>query len=316
MTRRKLGFVLALLCAMLSSFTLAYATSDGDTIYLGPAPAEEEIKLDIQEETLPETAAAAVETDHSYLLSDGSLLVDDAGLLSASEKQALLKKLEAIKAKNFELVIVTKNSIGGRNVESYVDDFYDANGYGYGEKRDGAILLLSMAERDWAIGTTGFGITALTDAGQAYIMDKVLGSLSSGDYAKAFTTFADLTDQFVDQARTGAPYDTWNMPKGTVSPFWIFGDAVIGMLAALVPMNAQKRRLHTVTTRTEAADYAVSGSFKLNNSSENFVGAQVRTIMIPRARTDGGNVPHSGGTGSSIHVGSSGTTHGGSHGKF
>ncbi len=61
MTRRKLGFVLALLCAMLSSFTLAYATSDGDTIYLGPAPAEEEIKLDIQEETLPETAAAVVE---------------------------------------------------------------------------------------------------------------------------------------------------------------------------------------------------------------------------------------------------------------
>ena len=68
--------------------------------------------------------------------------------------------------------------------------------------------------------------------------------------------------------------------------------------------------------KPEAADYAVSGSFKLNNSSENFVGAQVRTIMIPRARTDGGNVPHSGGTGSSIHVGSSGTTHGGSHGKF
>ena len=147
-------------------------------------------------------------------------------------------------------------------------------------------------------------------------MDKVLGSLSSGNYAKAFSTFADLTDQFVEQARTGEPYDTGHMPKGTVSPFWIFGDAAIGMLAALLPMNAQKRRLNTVFTRTEAADYAVSGSFRLNNSSENFVGSQVRTVMIPRQRTDGSNMHHSGGTGSTIHVGSSGTMHGGSHGKF
>lgn len=53
------------------------------------------------------------------------------------------------------------------------DDFYDYNGYGYGEEGDGIIFLISMEERKWQISTCGFGITAFTDAGQEYMADPV-----------------------------------------------------------------------------------------------------------------------------------------------
>ena len=42
---------------------------------------------------------------------------------------------------------------GGKTAEAYADDYYDYNGYGYGENDDGLLLLVSMGEREWAITT-------------------------------------------------------------------------------------------------------------------------------------------------------------------
>ena len=84
------------------------------------------------------------------------LLVDDAGLLTEEESSALLNKLEDISQKyENEVGIVTVNSLGGKTAEAYADDYYDYNGYGYGENDDGLLLLISMGEREWAISTYG-----------------------------------------------------------------------------------------------------------------------------------------------------------------
>ena len=96
---------------------------------------------------------------------------------------------------------------------NYADDFYDYNGYGYGENRDGILLLISMENRDYWISTYGYGMTAFTDAGLAYIQDQFLSDLSDGNYFESFTTFAELCDSFITQARTEKPYDTGNLPR-------------------------------------------------------------------------------------------------------
>lgn len=80
------------------------------------------------------------------------LLVDDAGLLTAEESTALLEKLEEISQRQQnEVAIVTVNSLDGKTAQAYADDYYDYNGYGYGENDDGILLLISMGERKWAI---------------------------------------------------------------------------------------------------------------------------------------------------------------------
>ena len=80
------------------------------------------------------------------------LLVDEAGLLTEEESSALLNKLEDISRRyENEVGIVTVNSLEGKTAEAYADDYYDYNGYGYGENDDGLLLLISMGEREWAI---------------------------------------------------------------------------------------------------------------------------------------------------------------------
>ena len=97
---------------------------------------------------------------------DKDRVVDDADLLSAGEETALREKLGEICARQkMDIVIVTAKTLNGATPASYADDTYDYNGYGYGNNRDGLLLLISMEDRDWYISTTGYGITAFTDAG-------------------------------------------------------------------------------------------------------------------------------------------------------
>ena len=57
-----------------------------------------------------------------------------------------------------DVIVVTVASLDGKTAESYADDYFDFNGYGLGQDRDGILLLLSMEDRDWAISTHGFAL--------------------------------------------------------------------------------------------------------------------------------------------------------------
>ena len=82
------------------------------------------------------------------------LLVDDAGLLTEEESNALLNKLEDISQKyENEVGIVTVNSLEGKTAEAYADDYYDYNGYGEG---NGAVSGKRVWETDeWRIQHSG-----------------------------------------------------------------------------------------------------------------------------------------------------------------
>ena len=109
-------------------------------------------------------------TVQAQALSDLQRFVDEAGLLTGSEGSDLLDQLNEISERQqVDVVVVTVDSLEGASATEYADDFYDLNGYGFGDEGDGILLLISMEERDWAISTSGFGITAFTDAGLEYL---------------------------------------------------------------------------------------------------------------------------------------------------
>ena len=72
---------------------------------------------------------------------------------------------------------------------AYADDFYDYNDYGMGDDNSGILLLLTMSERKWKMSTHGDAIRIFTDAGQEYMSDKFVSSLTDGDYYEGFTEF-------------------------------------------------------------------------------------------------------------------------------
>lgn len=229
-------------------------------------------------------------------------LVDGADYLTDREEAELLNRLDEISVRQgMDVVIVTVPGLNGEDITAFADDFYDENGY----RPDGILLLISDSEREWAVSTTGYGITAFTDAGQEYLMGRCMDALSGGEYAAAFGIYADLCDELIAQAKAGMPYDV--DAKG---PFRVgrslLVSVVIGLLAALIVTGSMKSKLRTVHAQTAASQYVKPGSMNVTESREMFLYTQLRRQKRETKKSGG----------SSTHVSSSGRTHGGSSGKF
>ena len=232
-------------------------------------------------------------------------LIDNVDLLTNSEESSLLATLNEISERQgVDIVVLTVYSLDGKSPRAYADDFYDNSGYAY----DGILLLLSMEFRDWYISTSGYGITALTDAGIDYISDQFLPALSSGDYADAFMTYATLCDNFIDEARAGTPYDIGTLPK---VPFAVgqklLLSLVIGFVIAFIITSIMKSKLKSVKAQAAANNYVKAGSLQITHSHDRFLYRHVD--RRPRPQNNGGG-------GSSTHTSSSGRSHGGGGGKF
>ena len=242
-------------------------------------------------------------------------LVDQADLLTDSEESALSDRLDEISERHqFDVVVVTVDSLEGETAVVYADDFYDYNGYGFGDERDGILLLISMEERDWCISTTGYGITAFTDAGQAYISERFVTDLSVGDYAAAFTNFAVLCDAFITQADTGEPYDIDHLPQEPFDLVWNLAVAlIIAFVISLIVTGIMRGQLKTVHSPSEADNYIKQGSMHLTRKNDLYLYRHVDR----RKKAENNSSTRSGNPGGSqTHKSSSGTTHGGSSGKF
>ncbi len=218
-------------------------------------------------------------------------LADQAGLLSHSERRQLLATLDEISERQKADIVVTVNSLEGKTPVEYADDFYDQNGYGAGDGKDGILFLISMKERDWYISTTGYGITAVTDAGLEYMSEQFLDELKESEYAEAFSIFAGLCDDFLTQARQNSPYD--------------------GFLISLAAAEIMRSRLKSVRSQPAADSYVEKNSMKLSRESDLFLYRHTERRKKPENQDRPG---HSGG--SVTHSSSSGTTHGGGGGKF
>ncbi len=258
------------------------------------------------------------------------LFVDDAYLVSDTNEQKLIEKLEKIsKERQCEVAIVTVDGLDGKDITAAADDYFDYNGYGYGYDDSGILLMIDMDEREWATSTYGFAITAFTDYQQDIIMDKVAVYLSDDNYYKAFTTFADLCDKTLESARNGniidSPdddfydndYDYDNNDNESVFEVIsgpIFFGLIVGVVAALIGTGNMKKKLKSVRRQPSAKDYLRKGSLNLTASSDVFLYRNVSKIK--RETSSGGGTRSRSGGGSRTHSSSSGRSHGGRRGKF
>ena len=250
----------------------------------------------------------------------GPRLADQEELLTTEEQEELLAWLDEISERQqCDVVIVTVASIEGKTATEYADDYFDYQGYGYGEKSDGILLLVGMKERVWAISTHGsLGISAFTDAGLDYIKEDVQFQLKLENYAKAFRTFASLCDQFLTAAHKGKPYDVGNLPIKHASPSILIFLFPIGILIMAWKSRSKKRSLKSVVKKTGAISYKVPNSLHLWVDEDRITGSHVTKRKRHEESRDRGGSSGSGGSsgGSTTHTSSSGRTHGGTSGSF
>ena len=234
-------------------------------------------------------------------------VMDEANLLTDSQEASLLAKLDEISARHaFDVAVVTVDSTNGQSARDFADDYFDYNGYGYGDGRNGILLLVSYYDREWWMSTRGYGLVAFTDAGLRYMEDEFVYYLSEEDFVRAFDTYADLCDEMLTGAEAGSPYDSATLPK---QPFnagsRIVPSLIIGALIALVVTVILKGQLKSVRAKESAADYVRPGSLNITQSRDMFLYSTVSKVK--RAEQS---------SGSSSHHSSSGASHGGHGGHF
>lgn len=242
----------------------------------------------------------------------GERLVDNAVLLSPGERDELVGLLDSISNQlECDIVVHTTNTLDGKTPEAYADDFYDYNGYGFGDEADGVLLMVCMSTRDWSISTTGFCITAINERGLDYLTDEFLPLLSDGDYAGAFTEFAEECGWLIEQARQGTPYGTGSSASDEDTPWGFMGalSAGLGALLGLPVVNGMKNELKVNRSAAPSNYYMrfAAGGFAPRVTANKLGENLARTYIPPVSSSSGG---------SRTHVGSSGRTHGGRSGKF
>ena len=264
-------------------------------------------------------------------------MLDWADLLTAEEETELDNYLAAVsESHHANIIVATVDSLEGAGAQAYADDLYDA-GLPYmglcDGTEDGALLLLAMEERQWAVSTSGFAITAFTEDALDWVEYTVVPLLSEGDYFSAFASFGEIADSYLEAYAKWAqnpdidyidPYypgvdvehEYYGDPEITVftfGPEWIFISLIIGFLIALIPMGVLKSQLHTVHMQTGAVPYQKTPGVRITDSRDLYLYRNLTKKPIPKENTSSSS---SRPTGGGVHVSSSGRSHGGRSGGF
>lgn len=230
------------------------------------------------------TALASGETAAAYV-------TDAAGLLTREEALALEVRAEQI-AENYRCapcILVVENFRDYENTDDIYEagmNLYERLGLGYGPEKNGLLLVLSMAERDYALLSYGAAANrAFTDYGKDYLSDRFLDNFREDDWAGGFRDYLDTGAWLLEQARNGTPYDVNNAPE---EPGFSFLIILIPLVLALVVCLILMAQMKTANRKTEAGDYMVQGGTDMRIVQDIFTHRTVTRQVIQQNSGKGG----------------------------
>ena len=184
-------------------------------------------------------------------------IFDDEGLLSEIEYQTLEDYAREISEQRqcavYFVTVDNFRNYGDGDIFNVARQIFLASDFGMGEDKDGVMLLLSMADRDYSLIVHGFGETALTDYGREYIREHFRDDFADDDWFHGVFDYLAYTDDLLSQAREGRVYDRYNGITGGVLWVWslILG-VVISLMVCLIQRAMMRKK---VREQTSALDY-------------------------------------------------------------
>ena len=233
-------------------------------------------------------------------------IVDDANLLSQSEKNELIEDIENFREKyNMDAVIVTYNDLEGKTPRDYADDYYDYNGYGLGNNKSGLLLLIDMDDGKISISTSGDAIEYFTDNRIDSIISDISKYLSNGEYFHACNIFLTDIQYYMDSGVPEGQY-TYSEEENTlkVGLIALGVAAIVASITCIIVVNSYKN-----AKSVSSVNYVDNNSIVFTRRRDTFVNTFTTKTKIEKNNSSGGGR-------SSTHRSSSGNTHGGGGGSF
>ena len=215
---------------------------------------------------------------------------DEADLLNDSEELDLEEKLADLSSKyGAQIVVCTIESMDGGDIDEFLEYIYDYMEFGYGENRDGVLVLVCMDPREYRILSNGFAGVAIDSGDIDTIGDAIVSDLSDGDYAAAFDEFAEQCDYYLDGHINGFPF---NFGKNLLICL------VIGIIAGVVVAFVLKGQLKTVRKQNQANVYVKPGSMQVTVRNDFFLYREVSKSKKESSSSSGSGSSRSSGGGS------------------
>ena len=181
----------------------------------------------------------------------------------------------------------------GNDVYKTTYQLYHANELGMGENRDGIIILLSMADRDYAMFVYGENAEKAFDKyGQEQLEDTFLGYFGDNDWYNGVSSYLDTCDEYLTLAEEGNPVRKNTLPMYIIVV--VASCAISGFICLML-----KQRMQTVHKKVEANEYVADGGLQLTEQYDRYTHTtETRSKINNDSDSGGGTSSCSGGGGS------------------
>lgn len=246
-------------------------------------------------------------------------VTDDARLFSDQERAYLEQRAAEISEKyNFGVYIVTLDNYlnyhGSSNIEKFTINYYDENGFGYGDDKAGTTLLLSMAERDYDLDFNSDRANEIfTYSGREQMKSRFLAFFRQNDFYGGFDEYLSTCEEYLQAAADGTPvgasddvpdgyWDNYTDYDNERLPLWIA--LIPGAIAAILAGVLTSIPMHSAKKKQDADVYRVPGSLDIRRRSDMFLHRSV--TRTPRETESSSSSSDSHNYSSGSHSGSSG----------
>lgn len=225
-------------------------------------------------------------------------VIDDAGLLTPEQRSALNDYAEAIAGEfGVAVYMMTVDDYSDYGHDPMIFDvlwnYYHNHALGYGENREGMILMLSMRYRDYA--TFFYGdktLYAFNDFGQEQLEGYFLGDFGENDWYGGFWNYLTYSEDFLSRAAAGDPVR--ESPWGLAMLF-----VLTALFLSFVVTLILWKQMGNVAFRKDAAEYRTAEGLVLTRRTDRFLTQTMTRRKLPQSTSGGGSGSrsHSGGGG-------------------
>lgn len=217
------------------------------------------------------SAGATGEDEYGYYV------FDEAGLLTEAEYAYLEEEAQAAadlyKCGIYIVTVEDFTEYSEGSVYECAKDIYRGLELGEGESKDGVLLLLSMADRDYSlIAYGGLGNAAFTDYGKDVLAEEFLDNFKNDDWYGGFEDYIEKSTQMLELAVNGEPLDVNHDPEAN-GKGWA-GSVVLGVLAgcviALIVCLILKGKMKTARAQNTAKEYVPEGGVSFRVMEDHF----------------------------------------------
>lgn len=227
--------------------------------------------------------------------SEYTYVYDEAMLLNAAEAAQLEETAAEISVRygcGVYIVTVWDYTGYGSTVRGAAENYFLIHNLGLGSDDNGVLLLLSMAERDYALIAHGdTGNRAFTDYGKDILSEEFLDDFRYDDWVGGFSDYLSVSEDLLYAAAAGTPVD---VEQGSGIGLTLIMVLLVPALIAGIACGIMAASMKSARSKTHADEYRKG--VRMTNRHDRFITRTVvRQKIESSSSSSGGTRVNSGG---------------------